>query len=103
MGVVEGDPAEDFAPSRFGGPSFLPGVVAFGEAPGGVFAFGKPVPGFTKLLGVFRPAAGVGAPATGPCVPICGFEKGVGFGRSLGGGFCSATVFLSFSASSGLR
>lgn len=96
---------EDFAPSRLGGTDFFPVAAAFGEAPGVTFAFGGRTLGFNKLGGVFCPATAVGEPgARGglvifPLLPICGFTKGVGFGRSFGGGFCSAMVFLSFSAS----
>ena len=88
---------DGFVPSRFGGTSFLPAVGAFAEVPGIAFALGELAPGFTKLAGAFCPAPD--EPVTSPLLPICGFTKGVGFARSFGGGFCSAMVFLSFSAS----
>ena len=94
---------EDFVPSRFGGTGFF--SAAFGKLPGVTFAFGERTPGLNKLGGVFCPATEVGEPrAPGdpvicPFLPICGFAKGTGFGRFCGGGFCSAMVFLSFSAS----
>jgi hypothetical protein len=76
---------KDFVPSRLGGTGLFPSVAAFGE-PTGVLGFGDRAPGFTKL-GVFCPAAGVGAPIVSfgdpigrPLLPICGFTKGVGFG-----------------------
>ena len=84
---------EGFAASRFGGMDFF-AAAAFGEAAGVIFAFGEPAPGFT----VFRPATAVGetvAPGdlvTCPLLPIWGFTKGVGFGRSFGGGFCLAMI-----------
>ena len=105
-GFTVGDAAmEGFAPSRFGGTGFFPGAGALGEATGETLALGEPAPGFTKLGGVFCPAAGVGEPvapgdpATCPLLPVTGFTKGVGFGKSLGGGFCSAMVFLSSATS----
>ena len=104
VGEAPGVPA-GLAPSRFGGTGFFAAAAAFGEAPGVTFAFGELAPGFTKLGGVFGPATvagepvAPGVPVTFPLLPICGFTKGVGFGRSFGGGFCSAMVFLSFSAS----
>ena len=96
---------EDFVPSRFGGTGFFPAAAAFGELPGATFALGGRTPGFNKLGGVFCPATAPGEPGAAgdpvicPVLPICGFAKGVGFGRFFGGGFCSAMVFLSFSAS----
>ena len=101
VGEAPGIP-EGFAPSRFGGTDFFPAAAAFGEAPGVTFAFGEPAPRFSKLGGVLCPATAVGepvAPVTCPLLPVCRFTKGVGFDRSFGGGFCSAMVFLSFSAS----
>ena len=98
--VVEG-----FAPSRFGGTGFCRGAGALGEATGETLALGEPAPGFTKLGAVFCPAAGVGEPvapgdpATCPLLPVTGFTKGVGLGKSLGGGFCSAMVFWSSATS----
>jgi hypothetical protein len=90
---------------------FFPAAAAFGEAPGITFAFGEPAAGFNKLGGDFCPVTAGGEPLA-PGVPVapgdpvtcallrtCEFTKGVGFGRSFGGGFCSAMVFLSFSAS----
>jgi hypothetical protein len=112
-----GEPAgvpEGFTPSRFGGTDLLPAPAAFGEAPGTTFAFGEPTPGFTKLGASFCPippggepvtpgdAVAPGAPVACPLLPNCRFKKGVGFGRSFGGGFCSAMVFLSSAASCGL-
>jgi hypothetical protein len=92
---------EDFAPSRLGGTGLFSSVATF-DVPTG---FGDRAPGFTKLGG-FCPAAGIGAlvvsfgdPIGRPLLPICGFTKGVGLGCSFGGGFCSAMVLLSFSAS----
>lgn len=84
---------------------FFSAAAAFGVAPGVTFAFGDAAPGFSKLGGVFGPATAVGAPVapgdpvTCPFLPIGGFTKGIGFGRAFGGGFCSAMVFLSSSAS----
>jgi hypothetical protein len=96
---------KDFAPSKLGGTGLLPSVAAFGEPTGVRSGFGGRAPGFSKL-GVFCPAAGVGPPVVSPgdpivrpWLPICGFTKGVGLGWSFGGGFCSAMVLLSFSAS----
>ena len=106
--------AEGFAPSRFGGTDLLAAPAAFGEAPGTTFGFGGPAPGFTKLGGSFCPipaggepvtpgdTVAPGEPVTCPLLPNCRFTKGVGFGRSFGGGFCSAMVFLSNAASCGL-
>ena len=104
VGEAPGVPA-GLTPSRFGGMGFFPAAAAFGEAPGVTFAFGEPAPRFSKLGGVLCPATAVGepvAPVTCPLLPVCRFTKGVGFDRSFGGGFCSAMVFLSFSASWGL-
>ena len=109
-GVTEGftvDEAfpEDFVPSRLGGTGFFPAAAALGETPGVPFAFGERTIGFNRLGGVFCPATAAGEPGVpgGPVIcpflPICGFTKGVGFGRFFGGGFCSAMVFLSFAAS----
>jgi hypothetical protein len=95
---------EGFATSRLGGKSFFPAVAVLSEAFGVTFAFGERTLGFNKLGGVFCPGAAAGEPGargnpvTCPLLPICG-AKGVGFGKSFGGGFCSAMVFLSFSAS----
>jgi hypothetical protein len=104
--TLGGAPAEAFGPSRFGGSGFLPEVAAFGGALGMTLAVGKGAPGLTKPGGVFGPTTADGVPgvaAVGPVgcprLPICGFTKGVGFGWSLGGGFCSAIVLLSFAAS----
>jgi hypothetical protein len=98
----DGDPA-GLRLNRFGGEGFFPEAGALGAGPGGIFAFGEVGPGFIGLGGGFCPGPGVGEPgATSDSValllPICGFTKGVGFGRPLGWGFCSAMVFLSFSA-----
>jgi hypothetical protein len=104
VGEAPGVPA-GLTPSRFGGTGFFPAAAALGEALGVTFAFGELAPGFNKLGGVFGPATAggepvaPGVPVTFPLLPICGFTKGVGFGRFFGGGFCSAMVFLSFSAS----
>jgi hypothetical protein len=98
-----------FTPIRFGGTDLFAVGGTFGGTPGVTLAVGGfcpgLVPGFTKFGGVcFCPATGVGEPVP-PGVPpwlrlaICGFTKGVGFGRSFGTGFCSTMVFLSFSAS----
>src|SRR5260221_5514687 len=92
---------------RFGGTNFFP-VGAFGEPPGvaltvGTFSPGLAV-GFTRLGGVcFWPITGepVGLDAACPFLRICGVGNGVGFGRSFGGGFCSAMVFFSLAASAG--
>src|SRR4029077_6477517 len=91
---------EDFAPRRLGGTGLFPSVAALGEPTGVLTGFGDRAPGFTKL-GVFCPAAGVGAPVVSfgdpigrPLFPICGFTKGVGLGWSFGVGFCSAMVLL---------
>jgi len=98
--VVEG-----FAPSKFGGTGFFCGAGALGEAIGEMLALAEPAPGLTKLGGVFCPPAGVGEPvapgdpATCALLPVTGFTKGVGCGKSLGGGFCSAMAFLSSTAS----
>jgi hypothetical protein len=98
---------EAFAPSRLGGMDLFPAAAAFGKAFGVTFAFGERTLGFNKLGGVFCPGAAAGEPGapgnpvTCPLLPICG-AKVVGFGKSFGGGFCSAMVFLSFSASWGL-
>lgn len=98
---------EGFATSRLGGKSFFPAVAVLSEAFGVTFAFGERTLGFNKLGGVFCPGAAAGEPGapgnpvTCPLLPICG-AKGVGLGKSFGGGFCSAMVFLSFSASWGL-
>jgi hypothetical protein len=105
------DPAGDpggFDPSRFGGTGFLPGTGALGEVLGGTFACGEAGPGLTKLGGGLCPGAGVGGigltgDSVAPWLPICGFTKGVGLGRPLGWGFCSAMVFLSLSAFWGFR
>ena len=92
-----------FSPSRLGGTGFFPAAGGFGEAPGVTFAVGELAPGFIKLGGDFCPVTAGGEPvAPGDPVtllPICDFTKGVGFGKSFGGGFCSAMVFLSCSAS----
>jgi hypothetical protein len=105
---------EDFAPSRFGGTDFLPPTSALGVVPGVTFAFGGPLPGLTRLGGVRGPAASGGEPVapgdavapeeplTGPWLLFGRFTIGAGFGRSFGGGFCSATIFLNLSASWGL-
>ena len=98
-------PGDCLSPSRFGGTGFFPGAAAFGKVPGVTLAFGEPASGFIKLGGDFCPATvggepvALGDPATCPLLPICDFTKGVGFGKSFGGGLCSAKVFLSFSAS----
>jgi hypothetical protein len=104
--IFGGAPAEAFGPSRFGGSGFFPEVAAFGGALGTILAVGEGSPGLTKPGGVFGPATADGVPGVapagpvvGPRLPICGFTKGVGFGWSLGGGFCSAIVLLSFAAS----
>jgi hypothetical protein len=90
---------------------FFPAVGVLGVVPGVVFAFGKFAPGFIKLGGAFCPATGSGEtvavgdpvppgdPLTPPLLTVCGCTRGAGFGRPFGGGFCSAMVFLSFSAS----
>ena len=100
LGVPEG-----FASSRLGGTSFFPATAEFGESPGVTFVFGERRLGFNKLGGVFCPATAAGEPGapgdpvTCPLLPICGLANRVGFGKSFGGGFCSAMLFLSFSAS----
>jgi hypothetical protein len=97
--------SEALVPSRLGGKDFFPGAAVFGEAPGVTLAFGERTLGFNKLGGVFCPATAAGEPGAPeglvicPLLPICVFTKGVGLGKSLGSGFCSAMVFLSFSAS----
>jgi hypothetical protein len=108
------DVPEGFVPRRFGGTDILPAAIGFVEATGVTFAFGEPLPGFTKFGGVFCPAPEVGEtvapgdagapgdPVAGPWLPIRRFTKEVDFGKSFGVGFCSAIVFLSFSASWGL-
>ena len=110
VGKAPGAP-EGFATSRFGGMGFFPAVGVLGVVPGVVFAFGRFVPGFIKLGGAFCPATGSGEtvavgdpvppgdPLTPPLLTVCGCTRGAGFGRPFGGGFCSAMVFLSFSAS----
>jgi hypothetical protein len=115
-GFTVGEPPgipEDFAPSRFGGTDFLPPTPALGAAPGVPFAFGGPLAGFTRLGGVCGPAVpggepgapgdavAPGEPVTGPWLPSGRFTKGVGFGRSFGSEFCSATTFLNLCASWG--
>jgi hypothetical protein len=98
---LPGDPG--FDPSRFGGTGFFSGAAALGEGPGETFACGEVGPGFEKLGGVFWPGPrfeepGATSDSVAPFLPICGFTKGAGLGRPPGWGFCSAMVFLSFSA-----
>jgi hypothetical protein len=104
--TLGGAPPEPFGPNRLGGSGFFPKVAGFGGALGMTLALGEGSPGFTKLGGVFGPAIADGVPVVAlgdplvcPRLPICGFTKGVGFGWSLGGGFCSAMVLLSLAAS----
>lgn len=90
-----GDPF-GFDPRRFGGMGFA------------TFTFGEVGPGFAKLGGGLCPGPGVEEPgatsdSVAPLLAICGFTKGVGLGRPLGWGFCSAMVLLSFSAFWGFR
>jgi len=110
VGKAPGAP-EGFATSRFGGTGFFPAAGVFGVVPGAVFAFGKLALGFIKLGGAFSRATGSGEtvaagdpvspgdPPTRPLLTISGCTRGAGFGIPFGGGFCSAMVFLSFSAS----
>jgi hypothetical protein len=106
IGERPGAPA-GFGPIRLGGTGFFPGTGRLDEALGGTFAFGSLVPGFNKLGGVFCPATGVATADPGAredagtwaLFPIRAFTGSVGLRRSFGGGFCTAIVFLSFSAS----
>jgi hypothetical protein len=90
------DTPDGFTPKRFGGAGFFPAGDAFSDPPGVTFAVAGfcpgPVPGFTRLGGVcFCPATALVEPVA-PGDPafwaICGFTKGVAFGRSFGTGFC---------------